>query len=191
MTEQPQPQFAPPPLPPPKRNRTNLFAVLGLVAILVVAGVVAIVVTSGGDDAPANTKPAAASADEKLATERDAAIDAGEEAAETLSSLDSDTVEADLDRWESVSTGRLLADIKSSRAAAVQSARETPTKAVGTVLAAAVAEFDAKQGTARLLVATSVEVSQQGGEPTKKQLRMSMTVKKTADGWKAEWTTQA
>jgi len=173
----------------PRRNRTNLFATLGLVAILVVAGVIAIVVRSGGDTPPAPTDRSP-TAEERTATERDDAIHAGWEAAEILSSLDSATVEADLDRWESVATGRLLDQIRSARAAAVQKAQETPTKAVGTVLAAAAAEFDAKAGTARLLVVTSVEVSAQSGEPTKKQLRLSMTLTKTADGWKADWMTQ-
>lgn len=195
---QPQPQQPPTypgypayqPPPPPRRNRTVLFVVLGLVALLVAAGVVAVVLATGSEDGTPKAVPAtsgASAADVELAAERDAVLDAGTEAAEVLSTLDFENVEEGLDRWESVATGDLLDQITSSRAQAVQQVQEARTKSVGTVRSAAVAELDADRGTARLLLAVTAEVTVAGGEPTYRQTRVSMTMTRTEDGWKADW----
>lgn len=189
MTEQQgrqrsQPQY--PPQPPPKRSRTNLFVVIGLVLLLAVGGVVAVVVSAGDADTPHRKPgPQASSADTKLATARDAALADGAKAAETLTTLGADTIDADLDRWESVATGDLLTEIKSTRAAAAKAARDAGTTATSTVLSAALAELDVKSGTARLLVATEQDVTTKGGEPTKKRTRLSLSLVRTDDGWKA------
>lgn len=167
-----------------------MFAVLGLVAILVVAGVIAIVVTANRDDAPAKEKPAAASGDSKLAAERDAAIKAGSTVAATFNTLDHTDAEADLARWEALATGDLLTELRGNHDQFVQQVTAARTTSVGKVLAAGLAELDTTNGTARLLVAVSTEVTTAGGEPTKKQLRMSITLKKTKNSWLANAVTQ-
>jgi Mce-associated membrane protein len=180
-----QPNWQPQP-PQQKKNRTNLFAVLGLVLVLVIGGVAAIIVANSGEDTPPRAAaPEAPSADTKVIEARDEAFADGVAAAEVLSTLSADDAEADLDRWESVATGALLTDIQTSRAAAVQRVRETGSSAKGTVLSAALAELDADRGTAKLLAATRQDVTT-GGSTSEKRTRAVLSLVRTDDGWKVE-----
>jgi Mce-associated membrane protein len=168
----------------PRKNRTNLFAVLGIAAVLVAAGVIAIVVTACRDDSPTQAKPTASAADTRLAAQRDAAVADGTKVAAAFTTLDYETVDADLDRWESFATGVLLDQLKSGREQSADAVTQARSKSKGSVLSAALAEFDADKGTARLLAAVDVEVDA-GGQPSRKRQRLSVTLEKTADGWKA------
>jgi Mce-associated membrane protein len=174
---------------PPKKSRTNLFAVLGIAAVLVVAGVVAIVVTTGRDDGtPTRGKPTASAADTRLAAQRDAAVADGTRIAAVFTTLDYETVDSDLDRWESSATGALLDQLKSGREQSANAVTQARSKSKGTVLSAALAEFDPDKGTARLLAAVDVEIAVDvaaGGQPSRKRQRLSVALERTADGWKA------
>jgi Mce-associated membrane protein len=175
---------------PPQRNRANLFAVLGIALVLVVGAVVAIVLTTGdgnGDDtggrsaAPASTAPAA---EVKLASERDAAVKAGSEIVAALNTLDYRDVEAGLDRWESLSTGALLDDVRASRQRAADQVTQTRSVTQGHVLDAALSELDAGAGTARLLAALRID-QEIDGQKTEKRTRIQLDLARTPQGWKA------
>jgi Mce-associated membrane protein len=167
-------------------NRTNLFAVLGILAVLVAGGVTAIVVNANrdSDTATQQQQTTTANADTRAAAERDAAIKAGTEIAATLTTLDYKTVDQDLDRWESLATGDLLTQLKSNRTQSAQAVTDAQTTSKGTVLSAALAELDRDKGTARMLAAVSVDVTA-GGEPSTKRQRLSVTLTRTPNGWKA------
>lgn len=175
----------------PKKNRTNLFAVIGIAVVLVVGAVAAIIVaTSGVDNKAAASNTASASpassnaADERAAEARDDALADGRAAVEVFNTLDYRTVEEDLDRWASVATGDLLAELEDNRdrqAARIADARTTTT---ATVLDAALAEFDDRAGTARMLAAVAVEVTPEGQQPVEKRNRMSVSLERDGDDWK-------
>lgn len=189
MTEQrdrqPQPPPPPPP-PPPRKNRTNLFAVLGIALVLALGGVAAVVVANSREDTPPpRADRQVPSAEQKVVEARDEAYADGVEATEVLTTLSAADAEADLDRWESVATGELLAEIRDNRPSAVQRVEEAGTSAKGTVLSAALAELDAGKGTARMLVATRQDVTT-GGETTVKRTRAVLSLVRTDDGWKVE-----
>lgn len=180
----------PPHQPPPRKNRTNLIAILSVVALLVVGGVVAVVVTATRDGEAGNPRPMSTSArtgdpDAGLAAARDAAVEDGTAAAVTLNSVDAAHIERDLDRWESVTTGALHDEIAGKRAEYLPQLRDAKTTSVAKALAAALAELDEQEGTARLLVAVHVEVSPEGKEQVVKRLRLVLDLTRTADGWKA------
>jgi Mce-associated membrane protein len=169
--------------PAPKKNRTNLIAAISILIVLVVGGVVAVVVTSGGDESPA-PKNTAGSADTRLAAERDAALQDGRDAVEVFNTVDYRTVEADLDRWESVATGELLDEVKKSRPTFVSQVGSVKSTTTATVLDAALTDLDAKAGTARLIAAMSIDVTLEGQAPTNKRNRVSADLERTGDDWK-------
>ena len=166
----------------------NLTAVLVIAGLLLAGGATAIIVlTSGDSDTSASAQPETRTTegpDAGLAATRDAAVEDGAQAARILNTLDHTSVEKDLDRWESVATGELLTQLKDNRRTAIDQIRAAKSKSVGTVLSAALVEFDPDAGTARMLAAMSIAVDTDGTE-TVKRTRLSVTLAKTADGWKA------
>jgi Mce-associated membrane protein len=160
----------------------NLVAALGIALVLVAGGVVAFV--ASGDDTTAGQPTAESSPDTGPTAERDAAVAGGTEAVEVLNTLDYTDVEAGLDRWESVATGDLLTELRNNRQRSAEQITLTQSKTVATVLSAALAEFDASSGTARLLAAMKVDVTVNGQQSTKRN-RMSLSLTRTADGWQA------
>lgn len=167
----------------PKRN---LVAVLVIAGLLLASAATAIIVLIGRDSGTAGqpTTTTTDSQDTRLAAERDAAVEDGTQAARILNTLDHASVEKDLDRWESVATGELLTELTGNRPNVLDQVRTARSKSVGTVRSAALVEFDAEGGTARMLVALSITVDAEGTE-TVKQSRLSVRLAKTTDGWKA------
>ena len=173
----------------PPRSRANLFAVLGIVALLIVGAVVAIVVTTSGDDKKDNTAGSSSTAapnpaEARTAAARDDALADGRAAVEVFNTLDYRDVDAGLDRWEAVATGELLAQVKSNRATSADQIRQARTATTAEILDAALAEFDEAAGTATLLAAVSVDVTQEGQEPVNKRTRVTATLERDGDDWK-------
>lgn len=165
-------------------KRSTLVIVLSIVALVLAGGVVAVVLATSGVDKTAEPSRKA-DPDAGLAAARDAAIEAGAEAAKTLNTLDYTNLEEGLDRWEAVTTGDLHEELVSRRAAGGTELADARTRTEATVRTAALAEFDAREGTARLLVALDVDIRPENGEARTSQLRLSLTLAETADGWKA------
>lgn len=170
----------------PKKNRTNLFAVIGIAVVLVVGAVVAIIVATSGVDnkAAASNTASANAADERAAEARDDALADGRAAVEVFNTLDYRTVEEDLDRWASVATGDLLAELEDNRDQQAARIADARTITTATVLDAALAEFDDRAGTARMLAAVAVEVTPEGQQPVEKRNRMSVSLERDGDDWK-------
>lgn len=178
---------------PPPRNRANLFAVLGIVAVLIVGAVVAIVVATSGDDennnhlndnAAGSSTAAANPAEARTAAARDDALADGRTAVEVFNTLDYRDVDAGLDRWEAVATGDLLTELKDGREASAAIIRQQKTMTTAEVLDAALAEFDEAAGTAKLLAAVSVEATHEDQEPVNKRTRITATLERDGDDWK-------
>lgn len=169
--------------PPRKMNRATLIAVVVIAAMLVAGAVVAIVVTTSGVDRKAAASSANAP-DARAAAARDDALADGTAAVESLMTLDYRTVEEDLDRWESMATGELLTELKGGRDQTTTQIRQAKSKSTATALDAALAEFDERAGTARMIAAFSVEVTIEGQAPPEKRNRMVASLERTDDGWK-------
>lgn len=172
--------------PPPRKSRANLFAILGIVALLVVGGVVAIVVVSSSDGETAKPPPTSTSgtADTRLAEARDTALADGAAAVELFNTLDHREVEAGLDLWESVATGDLLTELRDNRERYVTQVANARSTSTADVLDAGLTDLDEEAGTAHLIAAVSVEVTVEGQQPTKKRTRVTADLARTADGWK-------
>lgn len=166
--------------------RKNLVAALVVAALLLAGGASAIIALTGRDGGTSTQPPTSTtnSADAALATERDTAVEAGTEVAKAFTTLDHTTIVSDLDHFESLATGDLLVQLKGSRDEVAQNAALQRSKTEGTVLSAALAEFDPAKGTARLLAAVSVDVVV-NDQPTTRRERITITLTSTTGGWKA------
>jgi Mce-associated membrane protein len=91
-----------------------------------------------------------------LAAQREAVLVDARQAAINLNTLDHRNVAAGLDLWEQTSTGMLLDEFRANRAEYEQLLTQARRVTVATVQDAAVAELDARAGTARVLVALDV-----------------------------------
>lgn len=164
----------------------NLTAALVVAGLLLAGGATAIIALTRRDSGT-SAQPATSttnSADAGHAAERDAAVEAGTEVARAFTTLDHTTIVEDLDRFESLATGDLLVQLKGSRDQVAQNAALQRSKTEGTVLSAALAEFDPATGAARLLAAVSVDVVV-NDQPTTRRERITITLTNTGDGWKA------
>ena len=171
---------------PPRKSRANLFAIIGIAALLVVGGVIAIVVASSSDSEPANPAPttSADAADTRLAAERDAALKDGGAAVEVFNTLDYRDIEAGLDRWESAATGELLTQLRDNREQYVTQVANAKSTSTATVLDAGLTDLDERAGTARLIAAVSIDVTVGGQAPTTKRNRLTADLERTDDSWK-------
>lgn len=106
-----------------------------------------------------------------------------------LEAVSYDTLEADLDRWESSITGPLLDDFRTSRARYAEQIAKAQSKAEPKIVDAAVTELNPTAGTAKVLVFVDLTViehkdGQETGRAEKRQ-RIKLEMTRTDDGWKA------
>lgn len=120
-----------------------------------------------------------------LAVTRDDVLRDAQQAAVNLTTLNYETVEADLNRWEASATGTLADEFRGNRATFARTIAEARTKTESRVPEAAVAEVDPQAGTARVLVAVDVTVNTFGQPPTDRRQRLEMQMVRTEQGWKA------
>lgn len=164
--------------PAPARRRLTLTPLTALAALVALAALAALFfggrwVLALGDE------------DLEFAAQREAVLVDARQAAINLNSLDHRNVVAGLDLWEQTSTGPLLEEFRANRAVyerwVTQAGRVTEAKAQD----AAVAELDARAGTARVLVALDVEVRAEGQDPVITRQRLQLEMTRTDEGWKA------
>jgi Mce-associated membrane protein len=106
-----------------------------------------------------------------------------------LEAVSYDTLEADLDRWESSITGPLLDDFRNSRAQYAEQISRAQSRAEPKIVDVAVTELDPAAGTAKALVFVDLTVIEhrdgaETGRATKRQ-RIRLDLIRTEQGWKA------
>jgi Mce-associated membrane protein len=106
-----------------------------------------------------------------------------------LESIDYQSLDADLARWEASVTGPLLEEFRSSRERYAQQVRDTQAKAEATIVDVAVTELNPSAGTAEVLVFVNLVTSQhsEGNETgrAEKRQRIKLELTRTDGGWKA------
>jgi Mce-associated membrane protein len=177
LEKQPQTQHKDPD-PAPSRRRFEITPVRALAALVALAAIAALFF--GG-------RWALALGDEglQLAAEREAVLVDARQAAINLNTLDYNNVKAGLDLWEQTSTGMVLDEFRANRAEYEQVVTQAKRVTTATVPDAAVAELDVRAGTARVLVAVSVEVRPEGQAPVVTRQRLEVEMTRTDQGWKA------
>jgi Mce-associated membrane protein len=123
------------------------------------------------------------------ATMRDEALRDARQIIVNLEAVSYDTLDADLDRWESSITGPLLDDFRNSRSRYADQIRKAQSKAEPKVVDAAVTELNPTAGTAKVLVFVDLTViehkdGKESGRATRRQ-RIKMELTRTDQGWKA------
>lgn len=164
--------------PEPARPRPALTPVTALAALVALAALAALFF--GGRWVLAATDDGL-----ELAAQREAVLVDARQAAINLNSLDHRNVTAGLDLWEQTSTGPLLEEFRANRAEYEQVVTRAQRVTVATVRDAAVAQLDARAGTARVLVAIDVEVRPEGQDPVVTRQRLQLEMTRTDQGWKA------
>jgi Mce-associated membrane protein len=119
-----------------------------------------------------------------IRTARDQALAAGQEAVAVMNTLDYREIDADLDRWERVTTGALHDEVVTSRAQSKKAVEDAKSVTKAQVLSAAVAAVD--EHSATVLVALKVNVSVAGAEPTDKYMRLRGTLARTGSAWQLD-----
>jgi Mce-associated membrane protein len=118
----------------------------------------------------------------EFAAERDTVLDAGQRYGVELNTMDYRTL--DFDRWRNAATGplldRLTRNQESDRASAIS------TKAVSSarVVTAAVTDLNTHSGSATVIAAVDISLSQNGSPASQKISRLDMDLTRTSDGWK-------
>ncbi|WIX75239.1 hypothetical protein QRX50_27290 [Amycolatopsis carbonis] len=119
-----------------------------------------------------------------IAADREAAESAGETAVATLTTANYTTADADLRKWETVTTGPLLDQIRAGHAQGVTALQTAKSTTTARVLDAALSQLDPQAGTAQLMAVVEVTASQGATPAAVKRNRFQATVTRTADGWK-------
>ncbi|WP_326838236.1 hypothetical protein VSH64_17945 [Amycolatopsis rhabdoformis] len=117
-----------------------------------------------------------------IAADREAAESAGETAVATLTTASYTTADADLHKWETVTTGPLLDQIRAGHAQGVTALQTAKSVTTGRVLDAALSELS--PDTAQLVAVVEVNTRQGTTPAVVKHNRFQATVTRTPDGWK-------
>ncbi|MBO0833974.1 MAG: hypothetical protein J2P28_00470 [Actinobacteria bacterium] len=127
---------------------------------------------------------AAGSTPLSVARTRDAALQAAEQAAVNLNTLDYRHARSDLNLWLDSSTGALHKGIAQDLQQEMQVAQQQKLVTSATVLDGAVTRLDVGSGTANVMLAMTFKVQVSGSRPASKFESELGTVRKTPAGWR-------
>ena len=115
---------------------------------------------------------------------RDLVLGAASDQIKTLNTVDYHKAEDDLTQWQRVTTGNLLTQLTNQHDSDVNTTKSQKTVSTAKVVDAAVSTLDTHAGTATVLVAIEVTVTQNGGRPSVRKSRVDAVLSRTDDGWK-------
>lgn len=124
------------------------------------------------------------SADVTYGQTRDLVLTTASDQIKTLNTVDYRQAEEDLTRWQRVTTGNLLTQLTNQHDSDVNATKSQKTVSTAKVVDAAVSTVDARAGTATVLVAVEVTISQADGQPSVRKSRVEAVLSRTDDGWK-------
>lgn len=124
------------------------------------------------------------SADVTYAQARDLVLATASDQIKTLNTVDYRKAEDDLTRWQRVTTGNLLTQLTNQHDSDVNSTKSQKTVSTAKVMDAAVSTLDTRAGTATVLMAIEVTITQNDGQPSVRKSRVDAVLSDTDDGWK-------
>jgi Mce-associated membrane protein len=104
----------------------------------------------------------------------------------TMNTMDYRKVDESLANWSDATTGTLNDEVGKLSEENKQQIREAKAVSTAEIRSAAVRELDARAGKATVIAAVATTVSNGGGEPTEKYLRIEATLTRTDGGWKLD-----
>ncbi|MET0237019.1 MAG: hypothetical protein ABW224_20385 [Kibdelosporangium sp.] len=119
-----------------------------------------------------------------LAAQRDNVLAVGQRQVVELNTVDFQTLDADFDRWRDAATGPLLERLIRNRESDRKTALTARTVARAQVVTAAVTTLNTYNGTANVIAAVEITLSQNGTRQPPKVSRMDVDLARTGDGWK-------
>ncbi|GAA3433664.1 hypothetical protein [Kutzneria kofuensis] len=115
---------------------------------------------------------------------RDLVLATASDQIKTLNTVDYRKAEDDLTQWQRVTTGNLLTQLTSQHDSDVNSTKAQKTVSTARIVDAAVSTLDTRAGTAAVLVAVEVTISQADGQSSVRKGRVDAVLSRTEDGWK-------
>jgi Mce-associated membrane protein len=119
-----------------------------------------------------------------LASQRDNLLAVGERQLVELNTVDFQTLDADFDRWREAATGPLLERLLRNRESDRQTTLTAKTVAKARVVSAAVTNVNTYNGTANVIAAVEITLSQNGTQQPARVSRMDVDLSRTDAGWK-------
>lgn len=127
---------------------------------------------------------AATDAEIGKAADRDEVVRTAREHVAVLTTLDHHDVDTGIDRWLSVTTGPLHAELADTDAGTREAVRRAATVARAEVVEAGLSAFSTETGTATLLAAVEITRSREGEPSTTTRQRFVVSLAETGSGWK-------
>ncbi|MEV4316626.1 hypothetical protein [Actinocrispum sp. NPDC049592] len=122
------------------------------------------------------------SATADFAAERDTVLSDGQRYAVDLNTVDYHS--PDFDRWRNAATGALLDRLNRNQENDRANAVANKTVSTARVVTAAVTNLNSHSGSATMIAALEITLSQGGGQATAKISRLDMDLQRTDAGWK-------
>jgi Mce-associated membrane protein len=117
-----------------------------------------------------------------LAADRDTVLASGQRYAVDLNTLDYRT--PDFDRWRNAATGELADRLIRNKDSDKANAINTKTVSTAKVITAAVTNLNSHNGTATMIAAVEITLSQNDTPAVARISRLDLDLARTPDGWK-------
>jgi Mce-associated membrane protein len=127
---------------------------------------------------------AAHDSDAQFSAARDQVLQAAEQGAVNLNTLDYRTADEGLRLWQQSTTGDLHEQLVSGADGFLAQVRQAKTVTTARVLSGAVTELDERAGRASAILALEVTVTPSTGQPSNKRERLAAQLTRTAGGWR-------
>jgi Mce-associated membrane protein len=121
-----------------------------------------------------------------LGMARDAVLQDAQQATINLNTLDYRRVQEGLALWEQSATGSVLDDVRANRDTYARAITEAKTTTTASVPGSAVAEFNERAGTARVLVGVDVTSQREQGDASCVRRRMQLEMRRDGTAWKVD-----
>lgn len=108
------------------------------------------------------------------------------QAAINLNTLDHRSLQEDFDLWEQVTTGAVLEELQTNRDSYAEAVAAARTSSTATIVESAVADLNARSGTARVLVGVDVTYRPEEGTASCVLQRLLLEMNRVEATWKVD-----
>ena len=130
----------------------------------------------------ASDEPLAASA--AGSAERDAAVNAADEALLAFNTIDHQHIDPILDRWSELSSGKLHASVTAGRKAVKREVTRARTVTSARLVSSGLTSYDEGAGTATVVAVVDIRSKTKGSSERAKTTRFTCLVQRSGSSWK-------